>query len=258
MELCFFYSIAAFTITDQIWSQKLDGLIKIQIAEWQQHYNSLDKDGDGNGLISIDEFASGHQTLMEIIGNKFFDGKKEINFDQYCLYMILFSDQDACYEVNENRIQKVYNDYCKMRKPEFNGRIKISDFLGINNDLLTIEQFEEILQCLSNSLSLDFIPGEINYEQFKEFVESMITFALMDRDHNRSISTKEVKLFVKFMAKYKNCAHTEEEEVRAFFETHDVDDDGEISIYEFLLTKYNTSHHLLRTCSKEQMNSCAQ
>ena len=185
--LKFFYFIATFMITDQIWSYQLDGLIKMQISEWQEYYNMLDKDGDGNGLISIDEFAAGHQNIMELIGNQFFDGKKEINFDQYCLYMMLFSDQDRCYEINEKRIKKLYNYYCKMRKPEFNGRIKIFDFLGINNDLLTIEQFEDILQCLSNSLSLDIIPGEINYEQFKEFVESMITFALMDRDHNRSI-----------------------------------------------------------------------
>ena len=63
-------------ITDQIWSKKLDGLIKIQISEWQQHYNSLDKDGDGNGLIDIDEFAAGHQNIIGIIGDQFFHGKK--------------------------------------------------------------------------------------------------------------------------------------------------------------------------------------
>ena len=55
------------------------------------------------------------------------------------------------------------------------------------------------------------------------------------------------------MVKYKNYAHTEEEEVRAFFETHDVDDDGEISVYEFLLTKYTGALHF-RTFSKAQMN----
>jgi Ca2+-binding EF-hand superfamily protein len=169
--------MTTFMITDQIWSKKLDGLIKIQISEWQQHYNTLDKDGDGNGRISIDEFASGHQNIMEIIGNQFFDGKKEINFDQYCLYMVLFSDQDACYEINESRIKKVYNDYCKMRQC-YNGRIKISDFLDKNNDLLTIAQFEDILQRISNSMSFDFTPGEINYMQFKEFVESMQKLAL--------------------------------------------------------------------------------
>ena len=197
----------------------------------------LDKDGDGNGRISIDEFASGHQNIMELIGNQFFDGKKEINFDQYCLYMVLFSDQDRCYEINEKRFKKLYNYYCKMRKPEFNGRIKISDFLGINNDLLTIEQFEEILQCLSNSLSLDFIPGEINYEQFKEFVQSIITFVLMDRDNSRSISPKEIKMFVKFMERYR-ANYTEADDLRGFFETADEDDDGELNFHEFLLTKY--------------------
>ena len=224
-------------ITDQIWSKKLDGLIKIQIAEWQQHYNSLDKDGDGNGLIDINEFAAGHQNIIEIIGDQFFHGKKEINFDQYCLYMVLFSDKDACYEINEHRIKKTYNDYCKMRKPQHNGRIKISDFLEKNNDLLTVAQFEDVLQNISNGGPFDFSPGEINYQQFKEFVHSMLTFALMDRDNNRSISSKEVKLFVKFMGKYR-ANITEEDEVKGFFETADEDDDGEISVYEFLLAKY--------------------
>ena len=151
--------------------------------------------------------------------------------------MILFSDQDACYEVNEKRIKKVYNDYCKMRKQDFNGKIKISDFHEKNNDLLTIDQFEDILKQMSNSLSLDFNPGEINYKQFKEFAESMITFALMDRDNNRSISAKEVKQFVKFMGKYRSCQN-EEDEVRAFLQNTDEDGDGEISVYEFMLAKY--------------------
>ena len=212
----------------------LDGLIESQISEWQEHYNNLDI--DGNGFLCIDEFASGHQNIMEIIGDKFFGGKKEINFDQYCLYMVLFSDEDACYEINQCRIKKVYHAYCKIRQPECNGKIKISDFLEKNNDLpLTIDEFEEILQHMSNSLSFDFNPGEINYEQFKEFVVSMLTFALMDRDNNRSITYKEVKFFVKFMGA---CNHTVEEEVREFFQFHDIDDDGEISVYELLLTKY--------------------
>ena len=225
-----------FIITDKIWSSKVDGLIKIQISEWQQHFNILDKDGDGNGRISVSEFASGHQHIINIIGNQFFNGKKEINFDQYCLYMILFSDQDACNEINNIRIKKVYNDYCKMQKP-FNGRIKISDFLEQNNDLLTISQFEEILEHMSRGLNLENNPGEINYDQFKEFVESMIVFALMDRDNNRSISPREVKLFVKFMGKYRS-SDTEAEDVKRFFENQDEDGDGEISIYEFLVVKY--------------------
>ena len=50
-------------------------------------------------------------------------------------------------------------------------------------------------------LPLNFDLGKINYMQFKEFLEleSTLTFALMDRDNNRSISSKEFKLFVKFM-----------------------------------------------------------
>ena len=50
-------------------------------------------------------------------------------------------------------------------------------------------------------LPLNFDLGKINYMQFKEFVEleSTLTFALMDRDNNRSISSKEFKLLVKFM-----------------------------------------------------------
>ena len=59
----------------------------------------------------------------------------------------------------------------------------------------------------------------------------------MDRDNNRSINAKEVKLFVKFMGKYR-ANITEEDEVKGFFETADEDDDGEISVYEFLLAKY--------------------
>ena len=239
---CFLNSLAYenfnifFIIIDKIWSHKIDGLIKIQISEWQQHFDILDKDGDGNGRISISEFALGHDKILQIIGNQFFDGKKEINFDQYCLYMVLFSDQDACNEINNIRIKKVYNDYCKMQKP-FNGRIKTSDFLEQNNDLLTIAQFEEILELMCRGREIENNPGEINYEQFKEFVESMIVFALMDRDNNRSISPREVKLFVKFMGQYRSC-DTEAEEVKRFFENQDEDGDGEITIYEFLLVKY--------------------
>ena len=174
--------------------------------------------------------------MMEIIGNQFFNGKKEINFDQYCLYMVLFSDQDACNEINENRIKKVFNDYCKIQNT-FNGRIKVSDFLEQTNDLLTITQFEEILKHMSISLKLENIPGEINYHQFKEFVESMMVFALMDRDDNRSLSPGEVKLFVEFMGKYR-ASDSNSEEVKRFFDNHDEDGDGEVSIYEFLLAKY--------------------
>ena len=57
----------------------------------------------------------------------------------------------------------------------------------------------------------------------------------MDRDNNQCIAYKEFKLFVKFMGA---CNHTVEEEVREFFQFHDIDDDGEISVYELLLTKY--------------------
>ena len=153
--------------------------------------------------------------------------------------MVLFSEKNSCNEMNDTRIKKVYDDYCKMRKPECNGRIKISDFLDINNELMTIKQFDDILQHMSNSMSSDFYPGEINYKQFNEFVQSMLTFALMDKDNNRSISLKEVKSFVIFMGKYR-ANYAAAEEVKAFFEAHyaDVDDDGKISFYEFLLVKY--------------------
>ena len=58
---CFINSLAneSFNIsiiTDKIWSHKIDGLIKIQISEWQQHFDILDKNGDGNGNISISIF----------------------------------------------------------------------------------------------------------------------------------------------------------------------------------------------------------
>ena len=116
-------------------------------------------------------------------------------------------------------------------------RIKVSDFLEQTNDLLTITQFEEILKHMSISLKLENIPGEINYHQFKEFVESMMVFALMDRDDNRSLSPREVKLFVEFMGKYR-ASDSSSEEVKRFFDNHDEDGDGEVSIYEFLLAKY--------------------
>ena len=128
--------------------------------------------------------------------------------------MVLFSDQDACNEINETRIKKVFNDYCKIQNT-FNGRIKVSDFLEQTNDLLTITQFEEILKHMSISLKLENIPGEINYHQFKEFVESMMVFALMDRDDNRSLSPREVKLFVEFMGKYR-ASDSSSEEVKRF------------------------------------------
>ena len=58
----------------------------------------------------------------------------------------------------------------------------------------------------------------------------------MDRDSNRSISYREVKLFVIFMgAQYD---HEIANDVLGFFDSHDIDDDGEISVYELLLTKY--------------------
>ena len=227
--------MTTFLITDYIWSKTIDRLIQTQISEWQQHYNNLDI--DKNGSLSIDEFSSGHQNIIKVIGHHFFDGKKEITFDKYCLYMVLYSDQDDCFEINEVRIRKVYEKYCKKRQTEYNGRIKISDFIKKTNDLLTIEQFEDILQHMSNRHSFDFNPGEINYKQFKEFVESMLTFALMDRDNNRSISSNEVKIFVELMGKCK-MQNEIEDEVSAFLESHDLDQDGEVSVYEFLLTKY--------------------
>ena len=208
-----------------------------QISEWSEHFDDLDKAGDGNGLISISEFSVGHQNIMKIIGHKFFSGKKEINFNQYCMYMVLISEHDACYEINESRLKKTYDDYCKMRKPKYNGRIEISDFIDKNNDLLTVAQFEDVLQHISNSHSFDFYPEEINYEQFKEFVQSIITFVLMDRDNSRSISPKEIKMFVKFMERYR-ANYTEADDLRGFFETADEDDDGELNFHEFLLTKY--------------------
>ena len=190
---------------------------------------------DKNGRLSLDEFASDHQNIMEVIDYQFFDGKKEIDFDKYCLYMVLF----GLFEINEIRIKKVFNNYCKMRRPESNGKIKISDFFDQKNNSLTMEQFEEILEHMSNSLSFDFNPGEINYEQFKEFVGAILTFTLMDRNNDRFISNKEVKFFVKFMG---NC--NTENEVKAFFEAHDLDDDGNVSVYEFLLTKYVPMYHM--------------
>ena len=84
------------------------------------------------------------------------------------------------------------------------------------------------------ALSCDFHPGEINYTQFKEIVESILAFSLMDRDHDSTLSNKEVKIFLKLMGK----SNPSEDEVRIFFDSHDINDDGEVSLYEFLLTKY--------------------
>ena len=126
-----------------VFSKTVDQLIKAQISEWQSHYYDLDKDEDG--FVSIDEFALGHENIASIIGDQFFDGAGKINFDQYCLYMVLFSEPDLGYKVNEYRIKTAYDEYCKLRQPRPNGMINISDFLEKNNDLLTRDQFEDIL-----------------------------------------------------------------------------------------------------------------
>ena len=126
-----------------VFSKTIDQLIEAQISEWQSQYNDLDIDKDG--FVSIDEFASGHRNIALIIGDKFFDGAGKITFDQYCLYMVLFSDPTLGYKINEYRIKTAYDEYCKLRKPRPNGMINISDFLEKNNDLLTKDQFEDIL-----------------------------------------------------------------------------------------------------------------
>ena len=87
---------------------------------------------------------------------------------------------------------------------------------------------------MSGALSIDYQLGQINYNQFKEFVVSILAFSLMDKDQNRSLSTGEVKIFLQLMGKL----NTSEHEIKEFFATHDVDDDGEVSVYEFFLTKY--------------------
>ena len=87
---------------------------------------------------------------------------------------------------------------------------------------------------MSKALSCDFHPGEINYLQFKEIVESILAFSLMDRNHDSTLSRKEIKIFLKLMGKHNRS----EDEVRKFFDSHDVNDDGEVSLYEFLSTKY--------------------
>ena len=219
-------------ITELIFFNTINKLIKLQVSEWKLHYEILDK--AGNGHVSVHEFALGHGVIMSIIGKHFFDGSKKINFEQYCLYMMLVAAHGDCHGVNENSIQNAYGDYCKIRKPEPNGLIKISDFTEKNNGFLTNDQFEAILKPMSNALSCDFHPGEINYVQFKEIVESILAFSLMDRDHNSTLSRKEVKKFLKLMQKN----NPSEDEVRTFFDSHDINDDGEVSLYEFLLTKY--------------------
>ena len=87
---------------------------------------------------------------------------------------------------------------------------------------------------MSNTLSFYVHPEQINYQQFKEFVVSILAFSLMDKDQNRSLSAGEVKIFLQLMGKL----NTSEHEIKEFFATHDVDDDGEVSVYEFFLTKY--------------------
>ena len=72
-----------------IFSKTVDELIKNQIFDWQSNYNKLDLNEDGQ--VSVDEFAAGHKNIISIIGNQFFDGAGMINFDQYCLYMVLFT-----------------------------------------------------------------------------------------------------------------------------------------------------------------------
>jgi len=56
----------------------------------------------------------------------------------------------------------------------------------------------------------------------------------MDKDQNRSLTAGEVKIFLKLMGQLK----ASEDEVKEFFASHDIDDDGEVSVYEFFLTKY--------------------
>ena len=90
-----------YCILGLVFSKTIDQLIKSQISEWQSNYNDLDKDEDG--FVSIDEFASGHKNIALIIGDQFFDGAGKITFDQYCLYMVLFSDPDLGYKINEHR-----------------------------------------------------------------------------------------------------------------------------------------------------------
>ena len=88
---------------------------------------------------------------------------------------------------------------------------------------------------MSQTLSFDNVkPGQINYKQFKEFVVSILAFSLMDKDQNRSLSAREVKIFLKLMGKL----NTSEDKVKEFFTSHDIDDDGEVSVYEFFLAKY--------------------
>ena len=228
-----FYIFSCLLFSDLIFSKTVDELIKNQIFDWQSNYNKLDLNEDGQ--VSVDEFAAGHKNIISIIGNQFFDGAGMINFDQYCLYMVLFTDQDSNnLEINEKRLKNAYEDYCRIRQPEPNGLIEVSDFFKDCHGLLSIDQFEDIVRLMSIALSFDFHPGEINYKQFKEFVVSLLAFSLMDRDHNRFLSSKEVKIFLKLMGKY----NPSEEEVREFFASHDEDDDGEVSVYEFLLTKY--------------------
>ena len=96
-------SYIIYCILGLVFSKTIDQLIKAQISEWQSNYNDLDKDADG--FVSIDEFASGHKNIASIIGDQFFDGAGKITFDQYCLYMVLFSDPALGYKINEHRIK---------------------------------------------------------------------------------------------------------------------------------------------------------
>ena len=219
-------------IADLIFFNTIDKLIKLQVSEWKLHYDMLSK--AGKKYVSIDEFALGHGKVMSVIGKRFFDGSKKINFNQYCCYMMLVAAHGDCHGVNEKRIQDAYDDYCAIRKPQPNGLIKSSDFAEKNPEFLTNYQIEAILGPMSKALSCDFHPGEINYLQFKEIVESILAFSLMDRNHDSTLSRKEIKIFLKLMGKHNRS----EDEVRKFFDSHDINDDGEVSLYEFLSTKY--------------------
>ena len=67
-------------IADLIFFNTIDKLIKLQVSEWKLHYDMLSK--AGNKYVSIDEFALGHGKVMSVIGKRFFDGSKKINFNQ--------------------------------------------------------------------------------------------------------------------------------------------------------------------------------
>ena len=88
-----FYTFSCLLFSDLIFSKTVDELIRSQTFDWQSNYNKLDLNEDGQ--VSVDEFAAGHKNIISIIGKQFFDGAGMINFDQYCLYMVLFTDQES-------------------------------------------------------------------------------------------------------------------------------------------------------------------